>query len=323
MDRFQRLPGVENVAASMGSPFDYAYAVGLRAEGTDSIPQVKSGGPYIQAITPGYIATMGTRIVNGRDFTTGDVKGSARVALVGATFAKLVWPGTSAIGKCLYIGEDSTTACTAVVGVVADAKRGRVTETESMLYYVPFVQYDNNPAINTVFVRMRPGVAGLAGALRREVQSDGSLPYAEIESIADQMAPQLRSWLLGASAFTAIGLLALVIAATGIFAVLSYAVSQRTKEIGVRVALGAQGGDVVRLIVGQGLRAAVIGAVVGAAGAYALGRAIASLLYEVPPADPLVFAGVVTILLAVAAAASYLPASRASRIAPMIALRSE
>jgi predicted permease len=329
LDRVAQMPGIERAAVSMGTPFGFAYASALRAEGRDSMPQVKSGGPYFQAITPGYLQTLGTRITSGRDFTPEDAHGREPVAIVGVTFARRVWPGQSAVGKCLYRSgnhppgfKDTVSTCTRVVGVAADAKRGEVTETETLLYYLPFAQYDK-PAISALFVRMRPGARGLPAALQREVQGAGNLPFAKIESLADQVAPQLRSWQLGASAFTAFGLLALLIAATGIFAVLSYGVSQRTKEIGVRVALGAQSAHVVRMIVGHGLRAALVGVAIGVVGAYALGRAIASLLYQVPAADPLVFGGVTVVLLTVALAAAYLPARRASRIAPMIALRSE
>ena len=321
LDRFQRMPGVERAAASMGTPFDYSYAQSIRAEGRDSMPKVQSG-PYYQAITPDYLATMGTRLLHGRDFTAGDVKGSAPVTIIGESLARLIWPGMEAIGKCLYLGQDTTTTCTRVIGVAADAKRGEVTETESLIYYLPFAQREN-PVVNGIFIRMRTGAHGLPGAILREIQGVGNLPFANIQLIADEVTPQLRSWQLGASAFTAFGLLALVIAATGVFAVLSYAVSQRTKEIGVRVALGAQSAHVVRMVVGQGLRAALIGVAFGLAGAFALGRALASLLYQVPPTDPLVFGGVVVALLTVALAAAYIPARRASRIAPMIALRSE
>ncbi len=209
--------------------------------------------------------------------------------------------------------------------MAADAKRGSASpKPESLLYYVPFAPAERtsppSAASSSGFVRAR---RESPARLLREVQGAGNLPYAQVQSIADQVAPQLRSWRLGAQAFTAFGLLALLIAATGIFAVLSYGVSQRTKEIGVRVALGAQSTHVVRMIVGQGIRVALVGTVLGAIGAFALGRAIASLLYQVPPTDPAVFGSVVVTLLTVALAAAYIPARRASRIAPMIALRSE
>jgi len=321
-DDIKRIPAVESAAATMGAPFRFGWSSTVRAQDADSIPQVKGGGPYFQAVTPEYFATMGTRVLRGRDFNDGDRAGSQRVALVGSTFARLTWPNKDPIGKCLYMGEDSSTPCTTVIGVVADAKRGRVTEREALLYYIPFTQYDK-PTVNALFVRARPGQQHMVADLQRLVRSYGTLPYATVESLADEVVPQMRSWQLGATAFTAFGLLALVIAATGVFSVLSYSVSQRTKEIGVRVALGAQSSDVVRLIVGQGLRAALLGTLAGLAMALVLGRAIASLLYEVAPTDARVFAAAAGTLLVVAALAAFLPARRASRLAPMIALRSE
>ena len=151
----------------------------------------------------------------------------------------------------------------------------------------------------------------------------GNLPFARIETVADEIAPQFRSWRLGATAFACFGLLALVIAALGVFSVLSYSVSQRTREIGVRVALGAQSGQVVRMIVRQGLSATAIGLAVGGVGAYALGRAIAALLYEVKPTDPLVLGTVVVVLVTVASIAAYLPARRATRVLPTVALQAD
>ena len=177
--------------------------------------------------------------------------------------------------------------------------------------------------IHALVVRARGQAADVAGAVQREMQAGGDLPYARVRSLADRIAPQYRSWQLGAAAFSAFGLLALVIAAMGIFAVISYSVTQRTPEIGIRMALGAESAEVARMVLGQGLRAAAIGVGLGAGGAYAMGRAIASLLYGVPAYDPLVFSGVAVVLLASAAAAAWLPARRAARTDPMVALRYE
>jgi predicted permease len=321
MDRVRRITGVERTAVSMGTPFGSSYGVDLRAEGRDSMPHSKSGGPYFQAVTPDYLPTLGTRVLRGRGFTGGDVAGADKVAVVGATFARMVWPGQAAIGKCLYLKKAPD--CVRVIGVAADAKRGQVTESETLLFYVPLAQYADDPQVNALFVRTHGDAAHLIGAVRREVQVAGNFPYAGIQSLSDRIAPQLRSWRLGASAFTAFGLLALLIASMGIFAVISYGVSQRVKEIGIRVALGAQSRHVVRMVVAQGIRTALIGVAFGALGALALGRAVTALLYQVAPTDHLVFGSMTAVILAVAIGAAYLPARRASRVSPMTALRSE
>ncbi|MGH7594491.1 MAG: ABC transporter permease [Gemmatimonadales bacterium] len=325
LDRVQRLPGVERAAASMGTPFGWSYATDLRVEGRDSLPTFKTGGPYFQAVTPEYFATMGTRVLAGRGFTASDVQGSGGVAVVGATFARIIWPGQPAIGKCLYVSRsagDSTAPCRRVVGVAADAKRDRIDESETLLYYAPLAQWDS-AEINELFVRARRDPTAIIPPLRREMQAVTDLPYATVAPLTDAIAPQLRSWRLGAAAFTAFGLLALLIAATGIFAVLSYTVSRRTREIGVRVALGAQRADVLRLVVVEALQNAAVGVTAGLLGAVALGRAMAALLFNEPAIDPTVLVAVVATLLAVAIAAAYLPARRAAGIAPMTALRSE
>lgn len=322
LERVQRLPGVESAAISMGTPFfGWTYSEPVRLEGRDSLPSSKSGPPFYQIISPDYMITSGTRILEGRAFTANDVRGSGDVAIIGATFARLAWPGESAIGKCLYAG-DSTATCRRIVGIAADAKTSGIRESGDLVYYLPFAQAAGTPHVNAMFVRVR-GKAPVMTALRREVYAIGNLPYAQIERMADRVAPELRSWRLGSAAFTAFGLLALIIAATGIFAVLSYSVSQRTREIGVRVALGAQSRDVVQMVVAQALRITAIGLAAGTAAALALGRSIASLLYDVPPADVLVFAPTIGVLLVVSAAAAWVPARRASRVAPMAALRAE
>jgi predicted permease len=309
----------------MGTPFNWSYSMTLVAEGADSIPDRPDGGPYYSAVTGDYFRVMGVPILRGRDFSAGDVAGAPKVAIVNQTFARLVWRGQDPLGKCLYVSEDADPkhrVCTTVVGVAEDAKRGEITESESFQYYLPIAQYPA-PHVNALLIRSRTRAVDIAGAVRREVGGISTLPYASIESLQDITAPQLRSWRLGAMAFSGFGLLALVIAATGIISVLSYSVSQRTQEIGVRVALGAQSGQVVRLIVSQGMKATVLGIVIGGVGAYALGRAMAALLYQVKPSDPLVFGGVAVLLGVVAMVASWLPARRAAGVDPMVALRAE
>ncbi len=326
LDRIARLPGVAGAAGTM-TPFMWGQAITMRAQGVDSLPRLPTGGPYVNAVTPGYFATLGTRLVRGRWFGDGDAAGAARVAVVNESMARLVWPRGDAVGRCLYIGSDTTTACTRIVGVVGNAKRSGVIEGEMMLYFLPFAQVDSSvlsgAKINALVVRARVRAADVAGAVRREMQATGNLPYASVTSLADRIAPQYRSWQLGAAAFSALAALALVIAAMGIFAVISYSVSRRTQEIGVRMALGAEAAQVALMVLGQGVRAAAIGVLLGGVGAWALGRGIQALLYEVEPADPLVFAVVAVVLVAVAAAAAWLPARRAAAVDPMVALRYE
>ncbi len=326
LDHVGRLPGVAGVAA-MQSPYQWAQAITLRAQGVDSLRPPKTGGPYINAVTPGYFATLGTPLVRGREFTDGDVAGSPRVAVVNAYMARGLWPHGTAIGKCLYLGSDTARACTEIVGVVGDVASNGVTQGEMWDYYVPFAQAQlaspYGAHLNGMVVRSRTTAAGIAGAVRSEMQAAGNLPYAQVQSLADRIAPDYRSWRLGATAFTAFGALALVIAAMGIFAVISYSVSRRTQEIGVRMALGAQAAQVARMVVAQGLAAAMVGVALGAGVAWALGRGIRALLYEVSPADPLVFGTTALMLVAVAALAAWLPARRAAQIDPMAALRSE
>jgi predicted permease len=320
-NRLQQLPGVVSVAASMGTPFRWAFADPLRAEGVDTMPRNEGGGPYFQAVTPAYLATMGTRIAQGRDLNDGDREGTARVAVIGAYFASRLWPGASPLGKCIYIGTDAK-ECTTIVGVAADAKRGQLTEESSFLYYIPFAQR-LNPDVSEIFVRTRGPAEGMVAAVTREARRSSTLPFVDVEPFMARVTPQLWSWQLGAMAFTAFGALALLIAATGIFAVLSYSVSQRTKEVGLRVALGAQQGDVVRLVVGQGVRAALAGVAIGCVGGWALAHAMSGLLYKVAPTDAATLIMAPLVLLAVATLAAYLPARRAARVDPMVALRAE
>ena len=320
VDRVKRLPGVEEAAASMGVPFGSSRANSLRVSNRDSLPDLPSGGPYFQVITPSYMTTMGSSIVKGRDISEGDAAGSEKVALVNEYLARMVWPGQEPLGQCLYHGDDPV--CRRVVGVVEDARRWGIIDETSAMYYLPLSQYAD-AEMDAMMVRSRTTAAAIAAAVRREIQAAGNLPYPRVQPLADQVAPHLRSWRLGAGAFSAFGLLALVIAATGIFAVISYSVTQRTREIGVRIALGATAREVMRTVLRHGLAACVAGLVAGAGGAWLLGRSIASLLYGVEPADPVVFGGVVFVLLTAAAVAALLPARRAARVDPMIALRSE
>jgi len=331
LERARTIPGVEHAAATVGSPFGTNLGTDLRVSGRDSLPVLPTGGPYFNAVTPEYFSALGLRIVRGRGFTEADGQDSARVTVVGQSFARLVWPGVDPIGKCLYVGSDQA-RCVQVIGVASNARLSDLLEGPVLQYYLPVASANagnTNGIINIngmtdLLIRTGSPARDAAAAVQRALQgSEPNLPYVQVESLEESVAPLQRSWRMGATMFSAFGLLALAIAAVGVFGVTAYTVSQRTREIGVRMALGAQPRSVVRLVLRQGARAAVAGAGVGLLGSLALGHAVASLLYGVAPADPLVFGAVTAALLAVALLAAWLPARRAARVDPIVALQSE
>jgi predicted permease len=318
LTRLEALPGVEAAAATVAHPLGMANGSWVSVPGHDSIPRLSSGGPYYQQVTPGYFAAIGTP-VRGRAFTSADRAGS--VAIVNETMARLLWQGENAIGKCFVQGDGKT--CAEVVGVVPDAHRFSAVEDASMVFYVPFS--DNSDGyITALVVRIRGRPEDWIGPIRSAIQETApNLPFAQITPLADLLAPSIRPWRLGSAMFGGFALLALVLSAVGLYGVLAYIVTQRTHEMGVRVAMGAQRWDVQRLMVSHGVRVAAVGAALGALAGLVAGRVLSSLLYGVSPRDPLVLSAAVLVPVVVAAVASYLPARRASRVDPVVALRAE
>jgi predicted permease len=321
LDRIARLPGVERVSASVFHPFGMHSAMTLKVPGRDSLPQLPMGGPYYSVVLPGYFETIGTEIVRGRGFTAADGRGSPWVVILSETWARLIWPAANPLGQCVTLGDQPQ--CYQVVGIAEDVVRFQAVEEPHMHFYIPMGQWTDR-GITGLFVRPRGDPEALIPAVRREMQSvESDLPFANVLLLQDRVDPSIRPWRLGATLFTAFGLLALAVATIGLYGVLSYLVSQRTHEIGVRMALGADVGSVLRLIVGDGVRMTLAGLVLGLAGAFAAGRALKALLYGVSPADPTTIVIVTVALLAAAALASYLPARRAAKVDPMVALRYE
>jgi predicted permease len=322
--RVQRLPGVAGTSLSIGTPFQTSYAVSLDVPGRDSIPSVKTGGPYVSAVTSDYFRTMGTAVRRGRAFTDADDAGAQRVAVVNETMARLVWPDEDPIGKTMKVGNDPRPF--GVVGVVEDARREEVTDEVVVQYFVPLAQADSvfSDGVSSLIIRTAGPAEPLVDDVRREIQaSSPDLPYANIDPMPQLFAYQLRPWRVGSSLFALFGGLGVLLAGVGLYGVLSYVVSQRTQELGIRIALGAGRSSVLGLVLRQGLQVTLAAVLLGAVGAMAAGRAIASLLYGVSPHDPLVLAAVALTLTLVAVVASYLPAHRATRVDPMVALRTE
>jgi predicted permease len=324
-ERVLGLPGVSSASLAIGNPFGSSFAVSLDVPGLDSEPRLQASGPYINQVTDDYFGTMGTRVLRGRGFTAADTKGAQRVAVVNQTMARLYWLGESALGKCLKIGGRNP-PCTEVVGVVEDALRGSIREGPTVQYYVPLAQADSSMhwPVSALLIRTSEPAEQLVAAVRREVQAtDPNLPYPDIDPMPRLLARQLRPWQIGSTLLSLFGALGLLLAAIGLYGVLSYVVSQRTQELGIRIALGAARRDLLGLVVRQGMQVTLMGVVIGAIGALVAGKAIASLLYQVSPRDPVVLSSVAMILVLVALVASYLPARRATRVDPMVALRYE
>ena len=242
--------------------------------------------------------------------------------VVGASMAATLWPGDDPIGKCVRIGIDpETMPCTRVVGLAENIHaRGFGPETRSFFYYLPAAQW--RPQEGGLFVRPRGDARQAVEPLRRRLQVEmPGASYVTVTRLGEVVEDQARPWTMGATVFTAFGLLALVLAAGGLYSVIAYNVAQRRQELAVRIALGASAGDVIRLVVGHGLRFAVSGAVAGGAVALAAGRWIAPLLFDQSARDPVVFVTVTAVLLVVSVGASLIPAIRIAHEDPMAALR--
>ena len=319
--RLAPLPGVEGVAlASMSPMYGFSFATAFYASG-DTLPKWSDGVPNVTGVSPEYFATVGLRLVRGRNLTASDVR-TGGVAIVNNTLARSAWPHAEAIGQCLRIGTPSA-PCVTVIGVVADARRAAVVEEPVRQVYLPAPR-SGDYAPGYVIVRVAPDQAARDALVARK-EAARIFPGAEIGVIrlADVLAPQYRPWELGAMLFSVFGVLALLVAAVGVFSNLSHEVSQRRHELGVRAALGASLADIVGLVVGQGIRVVGLGALLGLLLALAGSRLVASLLYGVAPRDPSSLAVVVLILLLVAAVASSIPAWRASRADPLEALKAD
>src|SRR5688572_6501964 len=217
-----------------------------------------------------------------------------------------------------------TMPCAEIVGVVENARRFQLIEDESAQFFIPLEHAPAYLQPSALFVRTAGDPNALVGTLRRRLQSAvPNLPYVTVEPFQEQVNPQTRSWRLGATMFGAFGMLALVLAAVGLYGVLAYDVSQRMHEMGVRVALGARSRDVSRLVVGVGLQVVLLGGAIGFGIALLAGRLVAPLLFQTSPREPVVFGAVGVVVLVVGLLATLVPAWRAGRVDPVVALRGE
>ncbi len=315
----QATPGIVSAARAMTVPFWMTWDEDLYVEGIDSTH--KLGQFTLQAASPEFFRTMGTRLLRGRAIEPTDTKNSPRVMVTSEAMAKALFPGKDAIGQCVRVGAD-TAPCTTIVGIAENVRTQDLRDDKMYHYYLPITQKASDRG--GLFVRVRGSAARQAETIRRSLQHVmPGATYVTVRPFSEVFEPLTQSWRLGATMFVAFGSLALLLAAIGLYSVIAYNVVQRTHELGVRMAFGAQVTDVLRLILNEGLRLAALGVVIGGAVALWAGRWVAPLLYEVKPTDPWVFALAVVILLAAATLASLIPAMRAARVDPSVALRSE
>jgi putative ABC transport system permease protein len=316
LHRVMDVPGIEGAGLSDSLPLGHNRSWGVAAKGVQYTPQNYPNG-FPRIISDGYFHAMGIPLKAGRDFTERDTKGALNVIIINETLAKNLWPGEDPIGKIVRADNPERT----VVGVVGDVHHMALEEGSGNEFYIPMRQTQDYGTVDMV-VRTSLPTAELASSLREALRPiEPDLPTANmrtLQTMVDRAVSPRRVvvWLLGGFAG-----FALVLASLGIYAVISYSVSQRTQEIGIRMALGASAETLQRSILLQTLGLAGIGMIVGVVSAWVLARTLSGLLFGVTSSDPVTFAGMLVILTAVAALAGYLPARRASRIDPMAALR--
>jgi predicted permease len=321
LESLRAIPGVERASLAAGMPFGNRFTIGVRVPGLEKIPQLKSGGPSVSAVAPDYFATMGTRILRGRAFGPADRAGSEPVAIVNVLMAQTIWPDRDAIGQCLVSGADPA-PCSRIVGVAEDTYISSLREDAHMHYYVPFGQETGfGGAVLLVRAADPPAVAG---AIKRALLvRDPTIRFVTQQTIQAAVDKQTRPWRIGATVFSLSGLLAVLVAAIGIYSVTAYLVADRTHEIGVRVALGATRGNISRLVVGTSVGMASVGVGLGVLGAVGASHFIEPLLFNESARDPWVYGAVGLLLVSVALVAAVVPAIRANRIDPLEALRAE
>jgi predicted permease len=321
LERVQAFPGVVSAAIADVVPVDIHFPrVAVFIEG--QLPERQSSAPraLTNLVSPGYFQAMGTRLVEGRDFSQQDDENAERVAIVNEAFAQRFWRGEDPIGKRFSVAAAASPRLQ-VVGVAQDGKYAGLSEDPKPLVYQPILQKYSGTTNLIVRTEMDPQTS--ISAVRRELQEMDPLLPMSSKTLVEHMSLPLLPARIAAFVLGGFGLLALALAAIGIYGVMSYAVSMRTHEVGIRTALGAQKSDVLRLMIGQGITLTLIGLAIGLSAAFALTGLMKVLLFGVNATDPLTFVGVTMLLAVTALLACYVPARRAAKVDPMVALRYE
>lgn len=318
LGRLEAAPGIDGVALAQDLPLEGQDTT--TSYGPTAVPVLQPGERAlvgVHTVSPGYFRAMGIPLRRGREFAPHDTRGAAQVMIVNQAVADRFWPGQDPIGRQL-----EWNAQRQVVGVVGNVLHNGLNQPQSLDIYLPFAQEPWPYAALAIRTTMDTGA--VASLVRAELAAlDPELPVHGVNRFVDYASQLLAPRRLTLALSGLFAALAVTLAAVGLYGVISYTVSQRTHELGVRMALGARPRDVLRLVIGQGAKLALAGVATGVAGALAVTRLMKGLLFGVTPTDPLTFLSVALGLTAVALAASWIPARRAARTDPVIALRYE
>src|SRR5262249_23342862 len=324
LDRVHALPGVQ--ATGVGNPVPLDLYVAVFPVNIEGRPPVRDGEALLSGTalaSPGYFQALGTRLLKGRDFTEQDDEQSLRVAVINETFARRFWPGPNPLDGAIgqrFSFPSRDNAPIQVVGIVQDGKYRSLSEDPQPFVFTSIKQ--SYSGLTTLVARTDGAPASAIAAIRRELQTlDPHLPIFGAMALTEHLRLPLFPARVAAAALGSFGALSLTLAAIGLFGVMSYTVSQRTREIGIRMALGARDIDVLRMLIRQGMTVVALGITLGLAGAFALTRMMSGLLFGVSATDPMTFAGVALLLVGIAFVACYLPAHRATKVEPLVALR--
>jgi putative ABC transport system permease protein len=320
IERIKTVPGVVNATIARDRPFGGGFQRSVFIEGQEPPPGGRGVLVQTNNIAEGFFETLGIPLLRGRDFAETDNQQAPKVMIINQAMATRFWPDQDPVGKRLKLFGDQDFR--QVVGLVGDSKYNSLTEPRRAFMYIP-LQQEYVPQIN-LHVRTSSDAGGIVAALRNEVQQlDPSLPVLNTQTLSERITNSLGGERSQATLLGSGGILALILAAIGLYGVMSYSVAQRTREIGIRMALGAGRGNVMGLVLKQGVALVSAGVVLGLGAAFGITRLLATLLFGVSAVDPITFAATSGLLIVVALVASLVPARRATKVDPIIALRYE